>query len=100
MSSGNVKTTTELLNDPRVQKSISALRGLGLKVQAELISEDWLMLAITEDSIITTIKRLIEKNMRYPSFIILRDRDTGLLAVHFWRGDMPLALRNKIWTTK
>ncbi len=90
---------TSLENDPRIQKSLNALRGLGLKTQITKIDDNWLMIAITEDSIITAVKKLMERNISYNQFLILRDKETGFLTIHFWRGDMPSALRTKIWTS-
>jgi hypothetical protein len=85
-----------LENDPKIIKSINALRGLGLKVHLEKVNDDWLYVAIDENSIINTVKKLMERNIRWTQYLILRDPETGYLVVHFWRGDLPLQLKMKL----
>jgi hypothetical protein len=85
-----------LENDPRIIKSINSLRGLGLKVHLEKVNDDWLYVAIDQNSIINTVKKLMERNIRWTQYLIMRDNETGYLVVHFWRGDIPLQLRMKL----
>jgi hypothetical protein len=85
-----------LENDPKIIKSLNALRGLGLKIHLEKMNDDWIYVAIDENSIINTVKKLMERNIRWTQYLILRDNETGYLTIHFWRGDLPLQLRMKI----
>jgi hypothetical protein len=78
--------------EPQVQKSLSALRGLGLRLSVDKINEDWVAVAISIDSIINAIRNLMEKNIRWKQHIIIKDVEHGFLVVHFWRGEKPRQL--------
>jgi hypothetical protein len=93
---GIMSKQISLENDPRIIKSINALRGLGLKVHLEKVTDDWLYVAIDQNSIINTVKKLMERNIRWTQYLIMKEPETGFLVVHFWRGDMPSQLRMKL----
>ena len=84
--------TSTILNNKTVAKSLRRLQAMGLKCTVEQINNDWIFVACTEESIIDTIKRIVDKSITYPKHHVVYDKSTGMLVIHFWRGDRPLAI--------
>ncbi|PMQ00721.1 MAG: hypothetical protein CBR30_09700 [Dictyoglomus sp. NZ13-RE01] len=79
-----------------IEKTIRRLNNLGLKGQAEVVNDNHLMLVITGESIINTVKRLVSKNITYPKSYIEYNKELNVLVVHFWKGEMPQSLKQKM----
>jgi hypothetical protein len=93
---GIMSSKTSLEYDQRIQKSIQALRGLGLRLHLERVNDDWIYIAIDRESIINAIRKIAERNIRWTQYLILNDTETGYLTIHFWRGDIPSQLKMKL----
>ena len=85
----------QLINDERIEKSIRRLKALGLKVFVDVINDNLCSVVIDSDSIIDYIKRVISKQIGYPSFRILYDKHERLLLIYFWRGEIPKIVEDK-----
>lgn len=79
-----------------VEESLQRLRKMGLKTTLEAFNENWIAIIITSESLIDYITKVIDKEIKYPQHYVEFDKDSKLLVIHFWRGDMPSALKTKI----
>ena len=78
--------------EPQIQKSLSALRGLGLRLTVDKMNDNWVVVAVSMDSIINAIRNLMERNIKWKQHLIVKDVEHGFLVIHFWRGEKPLQL--------
>ena len=93
--SREIYTARSVAKDERIEKSIRRLRELGLKVFVDEISDDLCSVVIDSDSIIDYIKRVVTKQIGYPKFRVLYDKNERLLLIYFWRGETPKIVEDK-----
>jgi len=89
-----------LKDNPKIAKSIRRLQNLGLVVDVVEQSPDWCIVVVDSRSIIKAMKRIIERNITYPSSLTLYSQEADCIEIHFWRGDMPVMLKrevDKLW---
>lgn len=84
--------TAKLSDHPAIAKSLRRLRAMGLKCTVDEINNNWIFIACTEESIIETIKRIVDRQISYPNHYVEHDNQTGMLVVHFWKGQKPRGL--------
>lgn len=80
---------SKITDNPAIAKSLRRLRNMGLKCTVEQINDNWIFIVCTEESIINTIKRIVDKNIGYSKHYVEYDKRTGMLIIHFWRGEKP-----------
>jgi len=92
-----VKGEPAILQNPNVRKSLQNLTRLGLRGEIVVFDDNWACLAISADSIIDAMKRMVARAITYPKNYVEYDKETGFLLVHFWKGETPQKLVNKMF---
>ena len=87
---------TDLSKNESIKASLQKLRNLGLRANTIEFNENWIAVTITSESIINYLTRMVEKYITYPNHLTEFDKETQMLVVHFWKGEVPWQIRMKI----
>jgi len=88
--------STQLSKNKSIQASLQKLRNSGFKADIIEFNDNWIAIAITSESIIDYLTRHIEKYITYPQHFVEFNKDTNMVVIHFWKGEMPWNLKLKI----
>jgi len=92
-----IKGKAAILMNQSVQKSLQNLARLGLRGEVIVFDDNWAALAISGESIIDAMKRMVARSIVYNKFYIEYDKETGFLVIHFWKGETPQQLVNRMF---
>ena len=74
-----------ILQDTRVQASLRRLKAMGLRVEADEVDEDTVVIAVDMESVDRYLERTLYSNITYPNKYIFLDPNTRTLLIFLSR---------------
>ena len=88
--------SSDLQKNQSIQQSLQKLRNIGLRASTIQFNDSWIAVTVTSESVINYLSRVVEKYITYPNHYVEYDTNTKMLVIHFWKGEMPWGIKQKI----
>ena len=79
-----------ILQDNRVQASLRRLKAMGLRVEADEVDEDTVVIAVDMESVDRYLERTLYSNITYPNKYVFLDPNTRTLLIFLSRSSSKI----------
>jgi len=79
-----------ILQDTRVQASLRRLKAMGLRVEADEVDEDTVVIAVDMESVDKYLERTLYSNITYPNKYVFLDPNTRTLLIFLSRSSSKI----------